>query len=138
MRVLVADDDEVVRVFVQRVAEHEGHDVLLCEDGRSALDAIQAEDPDLLITDLRMPGMDGFELVRQLRHLPRYRRLPIICLSSISERDDIVRLIEMGISDYVIKPVKPADLADRLRTVTRREQHWKTLRHRQEQLAQAR
>jgi DNA-binding response OmpR family regulator len=130
MKVLVADDDEVVRVFVQRVAEHEGYDVLVAENGRAALTAVESEDPDLLITDLRMPELDGFGLIEQVRARPRHRRLPVICLSSVNQRADIETLIRAGISDYVLKPVKAGDLADRLRVVTRRERYWKAQRDR--------
>jgi two-component system response regulator ResD len=125
MKILIADDDAVMRAFVQRVVEHSSHDAVVAENGRDALDLVQREDPDLLITDLCMPEMDGFALVEELQKLPRHSLLPVICLSSLNSREDIARLIALGISDYVLKPVKPFDLAERIRTVSLRTAGWK-------------
>ena len=128
MKVLVADDDEVVRTFVHRVVEQGAHDVLLAEDGKQAFELVESEDPDLLITDLRMPNLDGFGLIEAVRSSPGREGLPIICLSSVNQREDVTRLIAQGISDYVLKPVRPGDLAERIRTVTTRERNWKAVR----------
>jgi DNA-binding response OmpR family regulator len=128
MKILVADDDEVVRTFVHRVVQQGSHDVLLAEDGKRALDLIQTDDPDLLITDLRMPELDGFGLIEAVRSAPGHEGLPIICLSSVNSKEDIAKLIAHGISDYVLKPVRPGDLAERIRAVTFRERNWKTNR----------
>lgn len=125
MKILIADDDEIVRAFVQRVVEHASHHAVVAEDGRQALALVESVDPDMLITDLRMPEMDGFALIDAVRALPRYARLPVICLSAVNQRDDVARMIQMGISDYVLKPVKPGDLAERIRAVSAREKHWK-------------
>lgn len=128
MKILVVDDDEVVRVFVQRVVEHAGHDVLLAENGRDGFEVARNSDPDLLITDLQMPELDGFGLVEQLRALPQHAQLPIICLTSVNQREDVQRMINAGVSDYVLKPVRPADLAHRLRLVAQRDGSWKAAR----------
>ena len=128
MKILVVDDDEVVRVFVQRVVEHAGHDVVLAENGREGFEIAQREDPDVVITDLQMPELDGFGLVELLRSAPLHGQMPIICLTSVNHREDVQRMINAGISDYVLKPVRPADLAHRLRLVTQRDGAWKTAR----------
>ncbi|HXT17249.1 MAG TPA: response regulator [Gemmatimonadaceae bacterium] len=128
MRIIIADDDEIVRAFVQRVIEHGSNDAIAAEDGREALELIKVQDPDLLITDLKMPDMDGFQLIEALRALPAHAAIPIICLTSVSDREDVARLIEMKISDYVLKPVRPFDLAERIRTVSLRTAGWKLKR----------
>jgi DNA-binding response OmpR family regulator len=128
MKILVADDDEVVRTFVHRVVEQASHEVLLAEDGKKALTLVQSEDPDLLITDLRMPELDGFGLIEAVRSAPGREGLPIICLSSVNQREEVAKLITRGISDYVLKPVRPGELADRIRTVSLRERNWKLAR----------
>jgi two-component system chemotaxis response regulator CheY len=128
MKILISDDDPIIRMFVRRAAEHASHDVVVAEDGRRALEVIAAEDPDLLVTDLRMPELDGFGLIAAVRELPRHSAMPIICLSSVNDRDAVVSLIEQGIADYVLKPVRPADFADRLRAVAPRAQSWKAAR----------
>jgi DNA-binding response OmpR family regulator len=129
MKILVADDDEVVRTFVHRVVEQSQHDVLLAEDGRQALALVEREDPDLLITDLRMPELDGFGLIEAVRSSPGREGLPIICLSSVNQREDVAKLIAQGISDYVLKPVRPGELANRIRAVAYRERNWKSYRN---------
>lgn len=125
MKILVADDDEVVRAQIQRVAIHASHDVFHANSGAEALALIQRSDPDILITDLRLPDMDGFQLIDAVRAMPLHRRLPVICLSSVSDRDAVARMIEKGISDYVLKPVRPAELAKRIYVVAARERNWK-------------
>jgi len=128
MKILISDDDPIIRMFVRRAAEHASHDVVLAEHGRQALEMLEAEDPDLLITDLRMPELDGFGLISAIRELPRHSAMPIICLSSVNDRDEVAKLIEKGISDYVLKPVRPAEFVDRIRAVTPRARAWKAAR----------
>lgn len=128
MKILISDDDPIIRMFVRRAAEHASHEVVLAEHGREALELIEHADPDLLITDLQMPELDGFGLIKAVREMPRYSEMPIICLSSVNDRDKIASLIEQGISDYVLKPVRPADFIDRIRAVTPRARGWKASR----------
>lgn len=128
MKILIADDDAVLRGFVQRIVEHAMHDAILANDGREALELLQREDPDVLITDLFMPELDGFGLIEAVRGLPQHKQMPIICLSSANKREDIARIIALGVSDYVLKPVRPFDLAERIRAVTTRTHGWKTNR----------
>jgi len=84
--VLLADDSKVVRVKTGRLLEKQGWQVLLAEDGEAALQALQAHAPDLLITDVEMPGLDGFELTRRLRSQARFARLPVIMITSSDTR----------------------------------------------------
>jgi two-component system chemotaxis response regulator CheY len=128
MKILISDDDPIIRMFVRRAAEHALHEVVLAEHGRQALELLESADPDLLITDLQMPELDGFGLIKAVRELPRYSAIPIICLSSVNDREKIASLIEQGIADYVLKPVRPADFIDRIRAVTPRARAWKASR----------
>jgi len=84
--VLLADDSKVVRVKTGRLLEKQGWQVLLAEDGQAALQAMETQAPDLLITDVEMPGLDGFELTRRLRAHPRFGRLPVIMITSSDTR----------------------------------------------------
>ena len=84
--VLLADDSKVVRVKTGRLLEKQGWRVLLAEDGESALQLLAAEAPDLLITDVEMPGVDGFELTRRVRQHPRWGRLPVIMITSSDDK----------------------------------------------------
>lgn len=125
MKILIADDDPIVRAVVARVVRQSSDDLIEAENGLDALQAIERDDPDVLITDLQMPVLDGFELVQTVRASVRHRTMPIVCLSSVSDREAIARLAEMGITDYVLKPIRPRDLADRLRTVITKHGRWK-------------
>jgi CheY-like chemotaxis protein len=84
--VLVADDSKVVRVKTGRLLEKQGWQVLLAEDGAAALQLLDSHPPDLLITDVEMPGLDGFALTRQVRAHARGARLPVIMITSSDER----------------------------------------------------
>lgn len=84
--VLVADDSKVVRVKTGRLLEKQGWRVLLAEDGQAAVQLLQSESPDLLITDVEMPGLDGFELTRRLRASARWARLPVIMVTSSDDK----------------------------------------------------
>jgi PleD family two-component response regulator len=128
MQILIADDDPIVRAVVERVVQLANYDLLEAVNGRDALAIIEREDPDVLITDLQMPILDGFGLVEAVRASARHRALPIVCLSSVNDLDAITRLAEMGISDYVLKPIRPRDLSDRLRTAISKSAHWKASR----------
>ncbi len=81
-RVLLADDSKVVRVKTGRLLEKQGWHVLLAEDGAAALQLLDSAAPDLLITDVDMPGLDGFELTRRVRAHARLRRMPVIMITS--------------------------------------------------------
>lgn len=128
MKILISDDDPIIRMFVQRTAAHASHEVVMAEHGKQALEMLEREDPDLLITDLRMPELDGFGLITAVRALPRHSDMPIICLSSVNDRDEVAKLIQTGIAGYVLKPVRPAEFIDRINAVTPRARAWKAAR----------
>jgi DNA-binding response OmpR family regulator len=117
-RVLVVDDDPTVSDVVRRYLEQDGCRVELATDGLSALAAVSAEPPDLVVLDLMMPGIDGLEVCRRLRRqLPH---LPIVMLTALGEEDDRVVGLEVGADDYVTKPFSPRELVLRVRSVLRR------------------
>lgn len=113
-RVLIADDDPGTRTVVRRVLEQEGFDVLAYPDGASALAGAAIGDFTLAVIDATMPGMDGFELVRQLRALPKFARIPIVMLTGLGAESDIVRGFDLGVSDYVVKPFNRGEFVARL------------------------
>ncbi len=89
---------------------------------------IEENDPDLLITDMRMPGLDGFALVSAVRGSHRHHAMPIMCVTPANDADAMTRLATLGITDYLVKPFRPRDLTDRLKLVARRHANWKSLR----------
>ena len=120
LKILVADDDRVVRRIVVTKLSGLGYDVTDVEDGREALDLLESGHlPSLLITDSLMPRLGGLQLVRALRQNPssEISSLPIIMLTSRQGEQDIIEGLEAGLDDYVIKPFSHDELAARVRTV---------------------
>jgi CheY-like chemotaxis protein len=111
MKVLVVDDDPIARAMVVRLARPVADTVLEAENGLDGLGMLEREDPDILVADLRMPVLDGFELIAAVRQSERHREMPIICLSAVNHGDDIRRLASLGITDYVLKHVRANALA---------------------------
>ena len=119
-RVLVAEDDEISATILRHRLEKEGLDVVRFKDGQDAFQAAQAEVPDLVILDVKMPGMDGFEVLSRLRKDPRYSRTPIIMLTSLGQEADVVRGFGLGADDYILKPFSPTELSARVRRLLMR------------------
>jgi class 3 adenylate cyclase len=113
-RLLVVDDNKVNRLLLARNLELQGHSVALAENGRVALDMLRRESFDLLLLDMEMPEMDGFQVLEQLVRDLQLRDLPVIVTSSLEGIDNIVRCIELGAEDYLTKPVNPVLLKARI------------------------
>lgn len=113
-RLLVADDNKVNRLLLARSLELQGHRVALAENGRVALERLRSESFDLLLLDMEMPELDGFQVLEQLVADARLRDLPVIVTSSLEGLAQIVRCIELGAEDYLHKPVNPVLLKARI------------------------
>jgi DNA-binding response OmpR family regulator len=116
--ILIIDDDERLRDTVSIMLEQEGFLVSQVGDGRRGLDQALTLKPDLLVVDLRLPGLSGMELCKQVRAAKM--STPIIVLSAAAEEVDKVLLLEMGADDYVVKPFGARELLARIRAVLRR------------------
>jgi DNA-binding response OmpR family regulator len=117
LRVLVVDDEETILEFVGLGFRYEGFDVELAADGPAALAAVEARRPDLIVLDVNLPGIDGFEVCRQLR---RRSDVPVIMLTARDDVDDRVTGLDAGADDYLPKPFKFKELMARVRAVMRR------------------
>ena len=116
-KVLVVDDEESVRELVDLYLSKEGFEVIPAKDGREALRLNGEHHPDLIILDLMLPGMDGWEVCRQIRSTSR---VPIIMLTAHSEEVDRIVGLELGADDYVVKPFSPREMVARVKAVLRR------------------
>jgi two-component system, cell cycle response regulator len=114
-RILIVDDDDDAREALQLLLEAHGYEVWTARDGAEAVAEVQRHPPALIISDLRMPGMDGFGLVEQLRARSATAHLPIILLSAVHERERRVAGLDLGADDYLTKPADPAELLARVR-----------------------
>ncbi|MBW3546766.1 MAG: response regulator [Actinobacteria bacterium] len=113
-RVLVVDDDPVILRLLQVNFEMAGFTVSTAADGVEALAAATSEPPDLVVSDVMMPGMNGLELVSALDADDRTRRIPVVLLSARAQTDDVIEGFRAGADDYVTKPFEPLDLVDRV------------------------
>jgi type II secretory ATPase GspE/PulE/Tfp pilus assembly ATPase PilB-like protein/ActR/RegA family two-component response regulator len=119
-RVLVADDDRMIRLIVRMLLEKEGFKVLEAENGAVAMETARREHPDLMLVDLQMPDMDGFQVVQMMRSDERLANIRVVVLTSETSTEVETRVLEMGADDYVMKPFEPEVLISRVRAAFRR------------------
>ncbi|MFO7678830.1 MAG: response regulator transcription factor [Chloroflexota bacterium] len=120
--ILIVDDEARMRRFIRMNMELEGYQVIEAENGLQALDQIRKFNPDLILMDVMMPEMDGFETLRLLREIST---VPVILLTVKSEEEDKIRGLGLGADDYITKPFSPRELNSRVGAVLRRAQ-WPT------------
>lgn len=111
-RILVVDDDLALAEMIGIVLQNEEFRVVFCGDGSQALAQFQEHHPDLVLLDVMLPGMDGFDVCRAIRHVSD---VPIVMLTARSDTSDVVTGLEAGADDYVPKPFKPKELVARVR-----------------------
>jgi DNA-binding response OmpR family regulator len=114
LSVLVVDDDPVILRLLQVNFELEGIDVATAVDGEEGLKMAQSDRPDLVISDIMMPKVNGLELLAALRSSPDTASMPVILLSAKAQVADVQRGLELGADDYVTKPFDPLELIDRV------------------------
>jgi len=117
--VLIVDDDLTARETLVAMLEGEHYDLQLAKDGTQALQMLEQIQPDLILLDVMMPGMDGYEVCRRIRSTPELAEVPIILLTALDDRASLVRGIESGADDFLSKPADRRELTARVRTITR-------------------
>jgi DNA-binding response OmpR family regulator len=117
VRLLVVEDDDHIRTALRWALEDEGYDVAEAASGEEACESVALAAPDLMVVDLMLGTMDGYEVIRQVR---RTRDLPIIVVSARADTTDIVAALEAGADDYVTKPFQVKEITARLRALRRR------------------
>ena len=116
-RILVVDDEERMVRFIRMNLEHDGFEVSEAFNGKEAIQKIRDVTPDLILLDIMMPDLDGFEVLETVREVSQ---VPVIMLTAKGEEDDRVRGLELGADDYVTKPFSPRELVSRVKAVLRR------------------
>ena len=117
--ILIVDDEESARLALESILIGEGYNLEMASSGREALAMASDLTPDLILLDVMMPGMDGFEVCRQLRATPGLVEVPIIILTALDERFFLLRGLEAGADDFLTKPVDRQELLARAATITR-------------------
>src|SRR5512143_2740442 len=125
-RILVVDDDAWIRRMVTTVLEKRGYEVVVARDGEDGLAKAQASPPDLIITDVMMPRLDGWALVKQLRSRPELALVPVVFLTALGSDEDRIRGFRLGADDYLAKPFRFEELDLRVA---------KALKHRSSELS---
>jgi two-component system alkaline phosphatase synthesis response regulator PhoP len=119
--ILVVDDEEDILELVRYNLQREGYRVLCSKSGEEALELARSKQPDLIVLDLMLPGMDGLAVTKALKSGDQTKEIPIVMLTAKGEESDIVAGLELGADDYVTKPFSPRILAARVRAVLRRK-----------------
>ena len=114
-RILVVEDDDDNRRIVVKVLTGEGHETVEAADGRAAIAVARREHPDVIVMDLGLPGMDGWEAARQLKADPQTADIPIIALTAFALHGDEQRAREAGCDGYLSKPCRPQTIRDTVR-----------------------
>ena len=118
-RVLVVDDIEANRRVLQAKLEAKYFDVVLAKDGFDALEKVDTENPEIILLDIMMPGMDGFEVCRRLKADPKVSHIPVVMVTALNDQEDRVRGLECGAEDFITKPVDDFALMSRIEALMR-------------------
>ena len=133
-RILLADDSPTVRALARLELEEAGYEVVEAADGPAALAAVRAERPDVVLLDIEMPGMDGYDVVTELKADASTADIPVVFLTGRVGADDVVRALKLGGHDYLRKPPEPAELLARVSAALRVKALQDELRQRAEDL----
>jgi DNA-binding NarL/FixJ family response regulator len=122
LTILIVDDDLGIRLSVSDYLEMAGYSVVMSENGQNALAMVSQHQPHLIVTDVTMPQMDGYELIRQVRRQPAFRLLPVIFLTARTNTDERIRGYQLGCDAYLPKPFELNELAAVVRNLLERSQ----------------
>ena len=109
-KVLVIEDDTHIWKMIEYKLKKGNHDLTWACDGMKAIEALEAEKPDLIISDIMVPYMDGLQILKKVKSMDNLKDIPVIMLTSKAQEDDILKGLELGAHDYMAKPFSPAEL----------------------------
>ena len=118
-KVLIVEDEQLITEFIEFLLRQDGHEPAVAHDGDVVLPLMRKVAPDLVLLDLMLPTVDGFEVLRQLKAAPEFKSVPVIVLTARTRDPDIALAFEMGAADYVSKPFSPTELMVRVNKTLR-------------------
>lgn len=117
-KILIIEDDKFLRELIAQKILKEGYDIVEAIDGEKGAEVVKKEIPDLVLLDLILPGIDGFEVLAKMKADPKTANIPVIILSNLGQKDDIEKGLEMGANDYLIKAhFTPAEIIEKIQSV---------------------
>lgn len=113
-KILVADDEPHILRLVSFTLSNHGFEIVTASDGSAAVEAAETEQPDLILLDVMMPVMNGYDAAKKIRENPKTRHIPIVMLSAKSQQREIAEGLDCGASEYICKPFTPKDLVQKV------------------------
>jgi signal transduction histidine kinase len=126
-QIMVVDDDPGMFDVIEALLYREGYELTYVSSGKAALDSLDTVQPDVILLDVMMPGMDGLETCRLLRADSQWKHIPVIMVTALDSKDDLVRALDAGADDFLSKPVNGAELRARVRSMLRIKEQYDTL-----------
>lgn len=118
-RVLIADDNEQNRELLDAYLADEDYEILMANDGQETMTAVESQQPDLILLDIMMPRMSGYEVCERLKADPEKRSIPVLMVTALNEMGDIEKAVNAGCDDFLTKPVNQLELKTRVRSLLR-------------------
>jgi len=118
-RILIADDNQQNRELLEAYLADDGHEILMAADGRQTLDVAMEKQPDLVLLDIMMPKLSGYEVCQKLKHDPRTLNIPVLMVTALRDMGDIEKAVAAGADDFLSKPVHRLELKTRVRSLLR-------------------
>ena len=116
--ILIIEDDKFLREMIAKRLREEGYDVSMAVDGEEGIKKIQGEKPDLILLDLILPGIDGFEVLERMRKDSELAKIPVVILSNLGQKEEVERGLNLGAVDYLIKAhFTPREIIDKIKKV---------------------
>ncbi|MFC1537957.1 response regulator transcription factor [Candidatus Latescibacterota bacterium] len=116
-KIVLAEDEAHIARLITFKLEREGYEIHWAADGGSALEKVREVIPDLVLLDIMMPVMDGYEVLKHIKEEDSLKDIPVIMLTAKSQEQDIIKGFNLGSEDYIVKPFKPAELAARIKKI---------------------
>ena len=117
-KILIIEDDKFLRELIGQKLLKEGYDIVEAVDGEKGIKSIKDEKPDLILLDLILPGMDGFEVLTKIKEDSKIAQIPVIILSNLGQKDDIEKGLKIGAVDYLIKAhFTPGEIIDKIKVI---------------------
>ena len=132
--ILIVDDQEINRQVIAELLTQPGYHLVLAGSGAEALEIVAEWKLDLILLDVMMPGMDGFEVCQRLKSNPQWQHIPIILVTALDRTEDLVQGFESGADDFIAKPFKRLELQARVRSMLRLKEHYDRLEAQKVQL----